>query len=211
MSNEAALTNSAIPAAPPATSITCPQSKFRRDIAGVTLNPAWVYGNGLYVYSLMHSVWNFHGFVTNAICTELDGSSFIIDETDPNTITGRSPHHEHSGEFWIICMGYAPLHLRHILSRYARSNEVLPPANLLIASADAASEVLRRLQAEKTQKEANPNQEEQISTRPDQKDKLTDVAELQNDPGRARGQDLKSKMKTPSVINTRKRITVNRH
>jgi hypothetical protein len=33
--------------------------------------------------------------------------------------------------------------------------------------------------------------------RPDQKDKLTDIADLQNDPGRARGQDFKVENENP--------------
>jgi hypothetical protein len=33
--------------------------------------------------------------------------------------------------------------------------------------------------------------------RPDQKDKLTDLAELQNDPGRARGQDFTVENENP--------------
>lgn len=133
--------------------ITYPLSKCLHDLNDITLNPAWVYRNGLYVFCLAHSVWSLHGFVTNAVYSEPDGSSFVIDESVPNSITGRSPHHEHDGEFWIICMGLAPLELRRILSRYPRSHEIPPPANLLIASADAASEVLRRLQAEKTRED----------------------------------------------------------
>jgi len=139
--------------------ITYP-SKFRRVLDGMTLNPAWIYGNGLYVFCLTHSVWNMHGFVTNAVCSEPDGSSFTLGETEPNTITGRSPHHEHGGEFWIICTGYAPLDLRRILSRYPRSNEIPPPANLLIASADAASEVLSRLAAERKREQDKCQDEE---------------------------------------------------
>jgi len=135
------------------TAITYPQSKFRRVLDGITLNPGWIYRDGLYVFCLAHSVWSLHGFVTNAVYSEPDGSSFVIDESAPNSITGRGPHHEHDGEFWIICMGYAPLDLRHIMSRYPRSHEIPPPADLLIASANAASEVLRRLAAERTREQ----------------------------------------------------------
>jgi hypothetical protein len=118
------------------------------------LNPAWVYGNGLFVFCLTHTIWNIHGVATNSVCRELDGTSFVVDETEPNTITGRSPHHPHDGEFWMICMGYAPLDLRRILSRYPRKNEVPPPADLLAASAEAAMKVLSKLQTEKAGEKA---------------------------------------------------------
>lgn len=130
--------------------ITYPQSIFRRDLDGVTLNPAWIHGNGLYVFCREHATWNLHNFVTNAVCSEPDGSTFAIDESEPNSITGRSPHHEHDGEFWIICMGYAPLALRRVLSRYPRSQNPPPPTDLLVAAVTAAEGVLRQLQIDKS-------------------------------------------------------------
>ena len=139
------------------TAINYPQSKFRRDLDGITLHPDGSTETD-FTLSVYPFVWNLHGVVTHAVYSEPDGSSFTLDETEPNTITGRNPHHEHDGEFWLLCMGYAPLDIRPILSRYPRSNEVPPPPDLLAASAEAAKKVLSKLQAEKTHV-ANPNQE----------------------------------------------------
>jgi hypothetical protein len=96
--------------------ITYPQSKFRINISDVQLNPGWAYRTELYVFCLEHRQWNQHGLATTVLKEE-DGTTFAIDESTPGTITGRSPHHPHSGEFWISCNGFAPLDLRTILSR----------------------------------------------------------------------------------------------
>ena len=95
----------------------------------------------------------------------LNGRTFIVlTRMNSNTITGRSPHHAHDSEFWLLCMGYAPLAIRRILSRYPRSNEVPPPPDLSAAIAEAAKKVLSKLEAEKTHV-ANPNQENNSVTK----------------------------------------------
>jgi hypothetical protein len=49
---------------------------------------------------------------TKCNVTESDGSFFVLDESNPGEIMGRKPHHDHEGEFWIECGGYASLDIR---------------------------------------------------------------------------------------------------
>jgi hypothetical protein len=66
----------------------------------------------LWVYCYQHRLWNLHGLAPKCEVAEPDKTFFILDESEPGTITGRKPHHEHEGEFWIECRGYAPLDIR---------------------------------------------------------------------------------------------------
>lgn len=129
--------------------IIYPQSKLRTDISDVQLNPGWAYRTELYVFCLEHHQWNQHGLNTSRVLVEDDGTAFAIDESTAGTITGRHPHHQHAGEFWICCNGFATLNLRKILSHYPRSQKTPPSAQSLAASAKVAADVLHQLQIEK--------------------------------------------------------------
>jgi hypothetical protein len=131
------------------TTIIYPQSKARADVGDVVLNPAWAHRTELYVFCLQHRQWNQHGLATTTVFKEEDGTTFAIDESTAGTITGRHPHHQHAGEFWICCNGFAPLDLRKILSNYRRSQKIPPSAQLLAASAKVAADVLHQLQIKK--------------------------------------------------------------
>jgi hypothetical protein len=74
----------------------------------------------LWVWCIAHQVWNLHGLGPKCKVTESDGSFFVLDESNPGEITGRKPHHDHPGEFWIECRGYAPLDIRRKI--FARSS-----------------------------------------------------------------------------------------
>jgi hypothetical protein len=56
----------------------------------------------LWVYCYQHRLWNLHGLAPKCEVAEPDKTFFILDESEPGTITGRKPHHEHEGEFWIV-------------------------------------------------------------------------------------------------------------
>jgi hypothetical protein len=70
----------------------------------------------LWVYCYQHRLWNLHGLAPKCEVAEPDGTLFILDESEPGTITGPKPHHDHAGEFWIECRGYAPLDIRRKIS-----------------------------------------------------------------------------------------------
>ena len=95
-----------------------PQSKFR-DPNNPAVISAIVYAidHSLWTSCLQHKTWDRHGLSTNARMAEPDGTFFVIDESEPGTITGRSPHHKHEGEYWIECCGFAAIQTRMAIAR----------------------------------------------------------------------------------------------
>jgi hypothetical protein len=69
-------------------------------------------GQNLWVWCIMHQLWNLHGLAPKCEVAEPDGTFFILDESEPGTIAGRKPHNDHPGEFWIECCGFASLEIR---------------------------------------------------------------------------------------------------
>ncbi len=65
-----------------------------------------------WVWCITHQLWNLHGLAPKCKVMESDGSFFVLDESNPGEITGRKPHHDHAGEFWIECRGFASLEIR---------------------------------------------------------------------------------------------------
>ena len=66
----------------------------------------------LWIWCIAHQLWNLHGLGPKCNVTESDRSVFVFDESNPGEITGRKPHHDHAGEFWIECRGNASLDIR---------------------------------------------------------------------------------------------------
>jgi hypothetical protein len=136
------------------------------------------------VWCITHQLWNLHGLAPRCNVTESDGTFFLLDESNPGEITGRKPHHDHAGEFWIECQGYAPLDIRRKI--FARK----PPTETHAGSPDRKGRPWQEEKPGQVNKTTKGKTKMPNKKRPDQKNQLVDVAELQCDPGKARAEDF---------------------